>query len=270
LKPPFDSYPKGAQQLMLTAERLFGKMGVDGVPIRQLLMAAGQRNKSAVQHYFGSKQGLVEAVYEMRMPALDSARRAALDALSDAERNDYRHLLGALFLPVLEVMDDDELEAYSQFNLRTLHLAERSFFGAESASPVATDILNRVFVCFPHLPAYVFQARVRLAIGVFLDGVGEWRYFDTLEHNPYSSYAVFWNDVLQNVIQVIAAPFPPATQFAVNAGKRDAKVARGESRKVAAKKTPAGKAATNKSAGKAVPGKTASAAKAKATPRRSD
>ncbi|MDB6061174.1 MAG: TetR/AcrR family transcriptional regulator [Verrucomicrobiaceae bacterium] len=217
MKPQFDDYPKGAQQLMLTAERLFGKRGVDGVSIRQLLMAAGQRNKSAVQHYFGSKQGLVEAVYEMRMPALDRARRQALEVLSTTERGNYKKLLAALFLPLLSVMDDQALEAYSEFNLRTLHLAERSFFGAAAASPVATDILKRVQDCFSALPIYVFEARIRLAIGVFLDGVGEWRYFSTLEHNPYASHEVFWNDVLQNVIRVIDAPFPPRIAFPITA-----------------------------------------------------
>ena len=60
----YDSFPHGAQELIRAAERLFGERGVEGVTIRELLEAAGQANKSAVHHYFGSKEELWIATLE--------------------------------------------------------------------------------------------------------------------------------------------------------------------------------------------------------------
>src|SRR6202012_1517455 len=69
-----EDYPPGAQRLMITAERLYGQHGIDGISLRQLVTAAGQGNNYAVQHHFGSKLGLIQAVSQMRLPALEAGR----------------------------------------------------------------------------------------------------------------------------------------------------------------------------------------------------
>src|SRR3546814_9304709 len=78
----FEDYPEGAQQILLVAEKLFGDHGLTGVSLRQITTAAGQANNSIIHHYFGSRAGLVQAVYEMRLPALDRDRQKLLDAFS--------------------------------------------------------------------------------------------------------------------------------------------------------------------------------------------
>jgi AcrR family transcriptional regulator len=55
--------------MILAAEQPFAENGVDGVSLREIAVAAGQRNNSAAQYHFGTKQGLVEAVFDYQRPA---------------------------------------------------------------------------------------------------------------------------------------------------------------------------------------------------------
>src|SRR3546814_19932541 len=95
---PFEDYPKGARALIVTAERLFGQHGLDGVSLRQIVVAAGQASTSAVHHHFGSREGLIQAVHDMRVPAMEKARQERLAEIDRAGRTDLEALLGSLLL----------------------------------------------------------------------------------------------------------------------------------------------------------------------------
>lgn len=76
----------GAREKILNAaERLFAERGL-GVSLREIAVAAGQRNHSAVQYHFGDKTGLVDALYEYRMTPLDLRRRELIADLRASGR----------------------------------------------------------------------------------------------------------------------------------------------------------------------------------------
>ncbi|SHI45290.1 TetR/AcrR family transcriptional regulator [Pollutimonas bauzanensis] len=64
------------------AEQLFAQQGHDNTSMRQITAAAGV-NLSAVNYHFGSKDGLVHAVFERRLTALNQERLALLDELEN-------------------------------------------------------------------------------------------------------------------------------------------------------------------------------------------
>ena len=51
--------------------------GLLGVSLRQIGAAAGNGNNSAVQYHFGTKDRLVQAVFEYRLPRLRERRDRA-------------------------------------------------------------------------------------------------------------------------------------------------------------------------------------------------
>ncbi|MDG1463243.1 MAG: TetR family transcriptional regulator, partial [Gammaproteobacteria bacterium] len=61
-------------QIILAAERLFGEQGIDAVSLRQINVAAGQKNSSATHYHFGNKETLVAAIYEYRMQNVNERR----------------------------------------------------------------------------------------------------------------------------------------------------------------------------------------------------
>jgi AcrR family transcriptional regulator len=93
-------------RLLRAAERLYAERGLDGVSLREITEAAGQRNNAAVHYHFGGRDGLVRALFEQRFAALD-AQRAALLAQLDAEGKggDVTSLVRVLVAPFAEAGD---------------------------------------------------------------------------------------------------------------------------------------------------------------------
>ena len=85
------------------AERLVAEGGLGAMSLRAVQTAAGQRNKSAAQYHFGSRQGLIEAVVAARMAPVNE-RRAEILAALDAGASDAtaRGLVEALVVPLAE------------------------------------------------------------------------------------------------------------------------------------------------------------------------
>ena len=65
------------------AEQLISERGLDRVSMRDVATAAGQRNNSAVQYHFGSRDGLILQVLRRRLTALDVDRRQRLAEIDE-------------------------------------------------------------------------------------------------------------------------------------------------------------------------------------------
>ena len=69
-----------AEQIKAMALKLFAERGVDGVTVRQIAEASGQKNHAAVTYYFGSKEALVCELIVDGARAIDARRNRWLDA----------------------------------------------------------------------------------------------------------------------------------------------------------------------------------------------
>lgn len=99
-------------RLLDTAERLFAERGIDGVSLRTITINA-QANIASAHYYFGSKQGLIEAIFARRMGALSKQRSALLDKLEKAESVDVSGVAEAFLRPLANmVVDADSSERY--------------------------------------------------------------------------------------------------------------------------------------------------------------
>ena len=67
--------------LLLTAERLYARLGIDGVSLREINREAQQKNRSAVHYHFGSREAVIDGIFEMRAAQIDARRRELLSAL---------------------------------------------------------------------------------------------------------------------------------------------------------------------------------------------
>jgi AcrR family transcriptional regulator len=95
-------------KLIDTAERLFAEYGFDGVTFKQITTEAGQRNASALQYHFGTKQALVRAIVLERSVPIDARRRGLLDELdSNGRSGDLRAVVDAMVRPLAEQLDGD-------------------------------------------------------------------------------------------------------------------------------------------------------------------
>jgi AcrR family transcriptional regulator len=96
-----------SEHIKRVALRLFAERGVDGVTVREIAAAAGQRNHGAVSYYFGSKESLVRAIVMEGAVALDRHRNAELDRLeAQGGPETIRQVVDVLILPVVALDDD--------------------------------------------------------------------------------------------------------------------------------------------------------------------
>jgi len=121
------------------AERLIAEHGVQ-VPLRDIALAAGQRNNSAVNYYFHNRQELIDAVVRRRLEPMEDQRRLMLDGAAPAARSNVETLLRVMVLPPLAV----DSAYYARFlQAAALHLSADPDQTHGSVWPVVMDALAR-------------------------------------------------------------------------------------------------------------------------------
>lgn len=202
-------YPKTARKLMLAAERLYGQHGLDGVSLRQLATAAGQANNYVVQHHFGSKLGLIQAVSEMRLPAMEAHRQILLDAARAENDFSVARMLSCLFSPLVTVLEAQDMKDYARFTLAVMHLdpEQHPFMRSTDISPASTEIRSKLSESLSHLGPDVFRRRLALSASVFLNGISELGGKLKLSSAGYVSNDQYCSDVFEAALAVLNSPF---------------------------------------------------------------
>jgi AcrR family transcriptional regulator len=213
----FEEYARGARAIIAASERLFGRYGLDGVSLRQIVVAAGQVNPSAVQHHFGSKRGLIQAVYEMRTPLVESARQIKLNSMK--KRETIEELLAAHLEPIIEVLPKAKRLLYARFMMRLLPLsdAEHPHFSCLDMCAPSVEIMKRMLDHFPKLAPDIVTTRVRMAVCVFLQGICDERRVRRLASHAYKTEEIYWDEIFQIALSVFSNPYPPPPRFGARA-----------------------------------------------------
>ncbi len=99
---------KTLECLILAGERLIAQRGIEGVSLRQVNLEAGQKNTSAALYHFGTKEGLMMAIFDYRMAHVDQRRHDLLDQ----DESSIRDLIKAWIVPDIEEITEAEGGSY--------------------------------------------------------------------------------------------------------------------------------------------------------------
>ena len=104
--------PETRARILDAAERLFVEHGLEGTSMRMITGRAGV-NLAAVNYHFGSKESLIQEIFEKRVQSLNQRRLEALDrAVANARQLGRAvrpsQVLEAFFQPALELAADTE------------------------------------------------------------------------------------------------------------------------------------------------------------------
>src|SRR5690349_15934196 len=106
-------------RILAAAERLYAERGVDGVSLREITEAAGQRNNAAVHYHFGGRDELVRELFELRYAQLETRRAEMLAALdADGRTDDIEALVRILVAPFAEAADQGAEGTWVRFVAR--------------------------------------------------------------------------------------------------------------------------------------------------------
>lgn len=159
------------EALLEAAEQLFAERGVEGTPLRQIAIAAGSANNFAVQYHFGSREELIDAIFEYRLPALEARRAELLKKLRDP--GDVRGVMEIIVRPLFEQHDANGRHTHASFMSRLRHSSEGLFRDAIflEKAPVTDIVLSRLRDLLSNLTERAFLQRTSLALGIVLDAL---------------------------------------------------------------------------------------------------
>jgi AcrR family transcriptional regulator len=153
-------------KLMAAGERLFAVHGIHGAQMRDIVRAAGQANDSAVHYHFGSRDGLLSAICQWHIDAMEPSRMRRLAA--QPNEPDLTTVIADMVAPTADRLQTQE----GRYFLRiTAQLAGHA--GVRSGS-VPPPIISRGLrsqleqvqrICAASMPAELAGERIAIMIG---------------------------------------------------------------------------------------------------------
>jgi len=155
--------------LLDAAERIGAEQGLAAMSIRAVQAASGQRNNSAVQYYFGGRDGLIEAVVARHMGPVNERRTELLLGLPGDPS--LRTLVEVLVVPIA-----DEVRSRPGFWARFVMQAMLDPSTTATAqrpmeNPASRAVHTRILDQLGHLPAALAARRLTHAQGLMLLGL---------------------------------------------------------------------------------------------------
>ena len=94
--------------ILLTAERLFAERGIEAVPLRDIGLAAGQKNNVAVQYHFGDRENLVVAIAAYRADFIsDHINEVVADLASETGPATVEKVVRSFVLGLARNLEED-------------------------------------------------------------------------------------------------------------------------------------------------------------------
>lgn len=179
-RPSTPSKPDRRQNILLAAEKLFGKYGYHAVSIRHIADEA-EVPLALVGYYFGAKQALYHAIFE-HWSGMISERLAALKlAMADASGDRLARLVDAFIEPVIRLRASPEGEYYALLMTRGLsqQSEEEDAIIREFFDPMAKSFIDAFHTAlaaeFPGVKRPLVAWCYQFALGALLHHISDSR-----------------------------------------------------------------------------------------------
>ena len=215
------------KQLINAAEKLFAESGIDGVSLRQINVAAGQKNSSAAHYHFGSKDALILAIYEQRMERVNERRMEALERIeAGGNEKDVRRLVEAIIHPIVEEIDSDKSGgSYIRFMAQAIGhpQLDLSKLQRQMHGEGLGKALTLLRAALPDVPDPIFGQRFGLSFEQIVHSLADReRLRESTTRNFAINSAVFISNLVDCVAGAMATPISPTTQAELEQISRNA------------------------------------------------
>lgn len=202
---------KARERLIRAGEHFFARHGLDQVSVQDITMLAGQRNASAIHYYFGSREGLLEAIAAKHQTRIDAVRQVALDKLEFRDAvSDVRAITAILVLaPMTDMEEREDARDWLRITPQVVHLTrttDQQLLDYGPRVPALHKCIRHLRERVTHLPEDIFEERVSLVI-----------YMITLAHAERAvaiesgTARIDRSEFVQNLVEMLtAALFAPS------------------------------------------------------------
>lgn len=216
-------------KLILVAEKLFADHGVDAVLLRQINVAAGSKNTSAIHYHFGSKDSVIQAIFDLRKSKIDERRIFLLqntDLESGTTYDKVRRIMSGAILPLAEVVLPEDAEGRNYVRLLARIFCDPSF---QFRKDIALNNLyltgmraarDHIFQILSDIPQEIMRERMQWASTHFVFALSNyaWSVLREKERTAEQSQLFLETLIDYETAALIAPPSP--TAMALAAAKR--------------------------------------------------
>ena len=100
-------FSKTQLEILYAAEIIMGQKGIENTSHRDIINLAGQKNTSAILYHFGSIEGVVNALFELRMKVQNQERSELLEIILNQEDYSNMDLMDAYINPLFNKVFHD-------------------------------------------------------------------------------------------------------------------------------------------------------------------
>lgn len=203
---PSGGAPATRELLLDAGERLFAERGIHGVSLREIGLAAGQRNNGATQYHFGDKTGLVIAIFERRSAEVNARRLELLDEAVAAGRTGVRDLVHAFVEPLAEQVQ--RANPYVRFltRLQTDATIEVLLDSGEDVRAAAQRIRAMLREHLSSLPRPLFSSRWTLATRTAASALADYQTRAERGETRLLPFDVFVSELVDAITGLLLAP----------------------------------------------------------------
>ncbi|MFA7584758.1 MAG: helix-turn-helix domain-containing protein [Novosphingobium sp.] len=194
------SYTATQIRIMLAAEALFAENGIDGASLREIAVAAKQRNPFAAQYHFGSREELIRAIFHYRMEQMEEPRgRMLLRAEREGRLHDPHAVMEMIYLPQVALVEKPENHGYATFLCQYLLRGHSTIYGdfGIPLPPKLIRILSLLRQSVPQLSDAAAQRRLVSSSLVFLHFLSVYGGRRGLEAGGETFEARLWDTLAQ-------------------------------------------------------------------------
>jgi len=114
-------------KIMRIARGLFAERGLRDVTVREIALAAGQRNMGVVGYYFGTKENLIAEILIDGAQEIEARRKTYLERIERAEGpRSVLEVIEAIVRPSVEYAEEETANTFNRF-LMQASLGEEGF-----------------------------------------------------------------------------------------------------------------------------------------------
>jgi AcrR family transcriptional regulator len=193
-------------QMVDAAERLAVEQGLGAMSLRSVQAASGQRNKSAAQYHFGSREGLIEALVATRMGPINERRLQLLDQLDDDAS--LRDLVEVLAVPLAEHALQPGGSTWARFLVQGYADPELSHVvRSRVEGRPYQEVRRRMAEALTHLPPELRDRRTDQATGLLVSGLAA----AEAGHGTSLPADALVSDLIDLCTALLEAPASPST-----------------------------------------------------------
>ncbi len=165
------------ERLVSAAQKLYAERGIDAVSFNEITVAAGQKNRNALQYHFGNRDSLLQAIINKHANVIYTLRRERLKQASVASWSSSEAAAKVLVLPIADYVASnsdgvDYIKIVPQISILNMPLAHTG----QSPSIILNkdrDFSRLMNSALEHLPAIEAKRRIFLAVSIAFHSIAD-------------------------------------------------------------------------------------------------